>query len=168
MNRDPCRFPQPMHLLVHLSSAKPICHAPSWTLLALAAVSPAIAETTTPDSPKIKGVVRSAFTAVHDGWSTDEVLLQDNLNRQFIAACRRQLPDVDQASCNWILLNLRKAGSVRCKGYEATPRSARRLPSSCGDRRAHGPGYVQGEYRSDDVRRETASCVRFPSQDVSG
>ena len=64
-------------------------------------------------STTLDEVVLRAFVAVHDGWSTDEVLLQDELNQQFIAHCRRELPDSLMADLNWKLLNLRKAGKLK-------------------------------------------------------
>ena len=36
--------------------------------------------------------VRAAFLEAHAGLSVDEVLLQDEPNARFIAACRRRLP----------------------------------------------------------------------------
>lgn len=58
-------------------------------------------------------VVREAFVAVHDGWSADEVLVRDDLNAAFVAHCRRELPEADEAQINWLLLNLRKAGQLK-------------------------------------------------------
>ena len=57
-------------------------------------------------------VVKDAFVDVHDGWSADEVLVRDDLNAAFVARCRRQLPEADEAELNWLLLNLRKAGRL--------------------------------------------------------
>ena len=57
-------------------------------------------------------VVREAFLATHNGWSTDEVLLQDRLNVRFLKRCRQSLPCAEAFDCNWTLLNLRKAGSL--------------------------------------------------------
>ena len=57
-------------------------------------------------------VVRQAFLATHDGWSTDEVLLNDLLNRHFLEHCRQALPAAQARECNWTLLNLRKAGRL--------------------------------------------------------
>jgi len=57
-------------------------------------------------------VVRDAFLATHDGWSTDEVLVDDRLNRAFLARCRQELPGVGPAECNLALLNLRKTGQL--------------------------------------------------------
>jgi predicted GIY-YIG superfamily endonuclease len=68
-------------------------------------------------------VVKQAYREVHDGWSTDEVLLRDTLNEAFIRRCRRSLPEVDEAQLNWTLLNLRKAGRLEVK---ATKRASLR------------------------------------------
>lgn len=68
------------------------------------------------DDPRLKTVVQRAFETVHDGWSTDEVLLQDELNRQFIAACQQELPHERPFKLNWTLLNLRKAGQLAQAG----------------------------------------------------
>ena len=57
--------------------------------------------------------VTTAFAQTHDGYSTDEVLLQDKLNQAFIAACKKQLPDAGEKELNWKLLNLRKAGKLK-------------------------------------------------------
>jgi predicted GIY-YIG superfamily endonuclease len=58
-------------------------------------------------------VVVEAFRAVHDGWSSDEVLLDDELNAAFIQACRQRLPEAAEVDLNWTLLNLRKAGRLQ-------------------------------------------------------
>jgi predicted GIY-YIG superfamily endonuclease len=57
-------------------------------------------------------VVTAAFREVHDGWSTDDVVLKDDLNQDFLAKCKEKLPDATAADCNWTLLNLRKAGRL--------------------------------------------------------
>lgn len=62
---------------------------------------------------EVKDVARLAYLKVYDGWSTDEVLLQTKLNDQFLAECRRRMPDIPSFDFNWTLLNLRKAGSLR-------------------------------------------------------
>lgn len=61
----------------------------------------------------VKDVARLAYIAVYDGWSTDEVLLQDALNTKYLAECRKRMPDVRSFDFNWTLLNLRKAGELR-------------------------------------------------------
>ncbi|MCL4207852.1 MAG: nucleotide excision repair endonuclease [Pirellulaceae bacterium] len=61
----------------------------------------------------LDAVVIEAFRAVHDGWSADEVLLDDDLNAAFIRHCRERLPDASAVDSNWRLLNLRKAGRLQ-------------------------------------------------------
>lgn len=73
------------------------------------------------DQPGIKEVVNQAYAKTHDGWSCDEVLLDDTLNKQFIDECRKQLKDASAEDLNWALLNLRKAGQLEAK---ATKRKA--------------------------------------------
>ncbi|MGZ0173147.1 MAG: GIY-YIG nuclease family protein [Planctomycetales bacterium] len=62
---------------------------------------------------EVKDVARLAYLKVYDGWSTDEVLLQTELNDKFLAGCRRRMPDIPSFDFNWTLLNLRKAGGLR-------------------------------------------------------
>lgn len=69
-----------------------------------------------------------AFCQTHDGWSSDEVILRDELNRAFLDAVRqlkseRKLADADQtdAEINWRLLGLRKAGKL--SGVKTTRRA---------------------------------------------
>ncbi len=64
------------------------------------------------DTAVLKRAVREAFREVHQGYSSDEVLLDDALNRAFLIACRRGCPEATDAQCNWTLLNLRKAGKL--------------------------------------------------------
>jgi predicted GIY-YIG superfamily endonuclease len=61
---------------------------------------------------RLKDVVRLAFTETHDGWSSDEVILQDELNAKFLAACQKRMPEATAFDANWLLLNLRKAGEL--------------------------------------------------------
>ena len=74
----------------------------------------AVAEQTTP-SESLKSVVGAAFRQTHDGWSSDEVLLRDNLNEVFLAVCRQRLPTAKPTELNWTLLNLRKAGGLNAR-----------------------------------------------------
>lgn len=71
---------------------------------------------------QINAVVTNAFLAVNDGWSSDEVILQDDLNAAFIANCEEAIkklkPDgkqqnVTASDLNWTLMNLRKAGKLK-------------------------------------------------------
>jgi predicted GIY-YIG superfamily endonuclease len=64
------------------------------------------------DSARLKSVVTEAFLETHQGFSSDEVILQTELNRAFIAACKKQLPGANAATFNWTLINLRKAGKL--------------------------------------------------------
>lgn len=64
---------------------------------------------------QLKQAVVAAFAAVHDGYSVDELLLDDQLQAGFQAACRERLADADPEECNWTLLNLRKAGRLEVK-----------------------------------------------------
>ncbi|MBM80944.1 MAG: excinuclease ABC subunit C [Planctomycetaceae bacterium] len=61
-----------------------------------------------------------AFRETHDGWSSDEVLLQDKLNQAFLKKCRELVPESNAAECNWTLINLRKAGKL--SGIRSTRR----------------------------------------------
>ena len=62
---------------------------------------------------EVKDVARLAYVSAYDGWSTDEVLLQDELNRKYLAECRERMPDIRPFDFNWTLLNLRKAGALK-------------------------------------------------------
>lgn len=61
----------------------------------------------------VKDIVRQAFLEMHDGWSSDEVLLQNELNEEFVATCHHKLPRASMEELNWTLLNLRKAGKLK-------------------------------------------------------
>ena len=69
---------------------------------------------------QLADVVTLAFQKVHDGWSTDEVVLRDDLNQKFLTECQEKLPEVSATDFNWTLLNLRKAGKL---GAVATKRA---------------------------------------------
>lgn len=77
---------------------------------------PAACQAQPAGSPEpLKQVVAAAFDSVHDGYSVDEVLLDDDLQAEFQRACRERLPNADPEECNWTLLNLRKAGRLEAK-----------------------------------------------------
>src|SRR5438270_257433 len=59
-------------------------------------------------TPSIRDVVRRAFFATHAGNSTDDVMIDDNLNAAFLKECQQQLPSASAADLNWELYNLRK------------------------------------------------------------
>jgi hypothetical protein len=64
---------------------------------------------------EFKQVVADAFATTHDGWSSDEVILQDDLNERFIAECQKHLPQSLPRDLNWTLINLRKAGRLNVR-----------------------------------------------------
>ena len=93
------------------------------TLLAIAVLGcrPVSAQQTVAEPPaaqstsQIRDIIRSAFVETHDGWSVDEVILNDELNDAFIKRCRTELPKLDPADVTWRLLNMRKAGLLKVK-----------------------------------------------------
>ena len=46
----------------------------------------------------LKSIVTEAFAETHDGWSSDEVVLQQKLNQAFIASCRTRLKAAESSS----------------------------------------------------------------------
>ena len=66
-------------------------------------------------SAELQNIVANAFRTTHDGWSVDEVILNDNLNKAFTKKCHDKLPKVATAELNWRLLNMRKAGTLKTK-----------------------------------------------------
>lgn len=66
----------------------------------------------TNDDAELKRVVIASFAAVHNGFSSDEIILNPKLNRLFIAKCESILPDNQPLDFNWTLINLRKAGKL--------------------------------------------------------
>jgi predicted GIY-YIG superfamily endonuclease len=102
-------------------------------IFALAACPAASAPVLAQDSPaehagevsKLREVVAEAFASTHDGWSSDEVILQDSLNRAFVDECRKTIADADAAAFNWTLLNLRKAGRLEATTSRSDDRPTR-------------------------------------------
>lgn len=64
------------------------------------------------EEPSLADVVTQAFSATHDGWSSDEVILHDDLNTAFVQYCQKLAPTASSEDCNWTLMNLRKAGKL--------------------------------------------------------
>jgi predicted GIY-YIG superfamily endonuclease len=56
----------------------------------------------------IRDTVRTCFFLVHDGHSTDDVVIDDVLNGAFVSACLERLPSATPLEFNWELYNLRK------------------------------------------------------------
>ncbi len=72
---------------------------------------------------QLEQVVHDAFRDTHDGWSSDEMLIRDELNQAFIKRCREKLPDASEQELNWTLLNLRKAGKLGIKATQSNNES---------------------------------------------
>jgi predicted GIY-YIG superfamily endonuclease len=60
----------------------------------------------------LRDVVKAAFIAIHCGRSTDDVVINPELNAAFISECRKRLGDVSEFDANWKLMNLRKSASL--------------------------------------------------------
>ena len=67
------------------------------------------------DAQRLKETVNEAFRLTHGGWSSDEVVLDDDLYEAFIAKCNELFPNVKPEKFGWTLLNLRKAGQLKTK-----------------------------------------------------
>ena len=95
------------------------------TLLFFLLIFPQVADEDENDASRvdIDQVVLEAFLATHDGYSSDEVILNDELNQSFLTACRSRMPSADAFQCNWKLMNLRKAGKL--KSVKTTKRGSR-------------------------------------------
>jgi predicted GIY-YIG superfamily endonuclease len=79
------------------------------------------------NAPSISEVIIDSFRATHGGWSSDEVVLQNELNDAFIGHCLKRLPQADPAELNWRLLNLRKAGLLDVKTTQSNRKSVARF-----------------------------------------
>jgi predicted GIY-YIG superfamily endonuclease len=60
----------------------------------------------------LRDEVKAAFIATHCGRSTDDVVINPELNAAFISECRKRLVDVLEFDANWTLMNLRKSASL--------------------------------------------------------
>ncbi len=60
----------------------------------------------------LQRAVSVAFLEVHDGRSTDDVVIDPDLNARFLARCCELNPGVDARESNWTLMNLRKASGL--------------------------------------------------------
>jgi len=64
------------------------------------------------DRKAIARAILDAFHRTHGGRSTDDVIIDDELNAQFLASCAEVLPQFSAAEINWRLMGLRKAGKI--------------------------------------------------------
>ncbi len=81
---------------------------------------PIISTTSKKKSPKFDAVVINAFKKTHQGYSSDEVILNAELNDEFIKTClanlaETEMPQATAFDLNWRLMNLRKAGKLNIK-----------------------------------------------------
>lgn len=89
-----------------------LCFSVVMVCLAVVVAAPTVAAADREDVDRLAEVVRTAFREVHDGFSSDEVIVRDDLNAAFIKRCRDAVPDANEARCNWTLMSLRKAGRL--------------------------------------------------------
>jgi hypothetical protein len=61
---------------------------------------------------RLTEVVRESFRSTHQGYSSDELLIRDDLNEAFIRACQATYPNVSARDLNWVLVSLRKTGKL--------------------------------------------------------
>ena len=61
---------------------------------------------------QMKAIVKAAFAETRDGFSSDEVILDDALFAAFTEACQTAAPETDIAEFGWTLINMRKAGQL--------------------------------------------------------
>lgn len=74
-------------------------------------------------------LIVEAFKETCDGWSSDEVILQVELNEKFLAVAQAKLQKagltrVADAAINWRLMTLRKAGKLKLKASRRAKRRA--------------------------------------------
>ncbi len=82
----------------------------------LHAQSSADTERSREEQQKINQIVIEAFEQTHEGWSSDEVTLQDDLHEAFVSHCRNHATNIAKpVQWNWTLMNLRKAGKLKVK-----------------------------------------------------
>ena len=78
-------------------------------------------------SKEFDGAIQAAFQQSHDGWSVDEVLLDDDRRKRFLTACRAQSelkpPSVADSALLERLVQIRKSGKLDIKATKrANPR----------------------------------------------
>lgn len=73
------------------------------------------------EKKKLESFVDSAFSETHQGFSADELLLDDRLRMKFVAMCQQSDLDATEFQYCWALLNLRKAGKLSKKSTKRRP-----------------------------------------------
>ncbi|XZE51675.1 nucleotide excision repair endonuclease [Planctomycetaceae bacterium SH139] len=76
---------------------------------------PLVQQEAPPPALSTDQIVLDSFRQSHDGWSADEVLLDDVRRARFLEAVRKHSADLSEQEINETLLRLRKAGKLRIK-----------------------------------------------------
>jgi predicted GIY-YIG superfamily endonuclease len=63
--------------------------------------------------------IARVFSESHDGWSVDEVLLDDNRRNRFLDACRKAGIEGDEKSLLEKLIHVRKSGKLKVKATKS-------------------------------------------------
>ena len=103
-----------------------ICRIQIFAILLLTAGHACVAqenERQTDSLATLKTQIIESFKKTHDGWSSDEVILQDELNEAFVTDVKKQLPNASTEEIGWTLINLRKAGKLTAKATRRDNRS---------------------------------------------
>jgi hypothetical protein len=61
---------------------------------------------------EFKQIVKSAFLSVNGGRSTDDVVIDDDLNKAFTDACQAVVATATPFECNWTLFRVRKSSGL--------------------------------------------------------
>lgn len=76
---------------------------------------PLVQQEPRPTTLSTNQIVLDSFRQSHDGWSADEVLLDDERRARFLEAARKYSADLSEQEINETLLRLRKAGKLQIK-----------------------------------------------------
>ncbi len=66
----------------------------------------------TQGAKQFQQVVKSVFLSLGGGRSSDDVVIDDDLNKAFTDACRNIVPTATSFECNWTLFKVRKASGL--------------------------------------------------------
>lgn len=68
---------------------------------------------------ELKIAVIEIFHRIVNGRSCDDVVIDDEVNAKFIAACQERFPGTSPKDLNWLLFNLRKSGELGPTGVRS-------------------------------------------------
>ncbi len=92
---------------------------------------PLVQQEPAPPTLSADQIVLESFRQSHDGWSADEVLLDDQRRARFLEAAGKHAPDLSELEINETLLRLRKAGKLQIKSTRrGQPPAARWRPAA--------------------------------------